>query len=125
MNIKGLNSLAIPVVPRKDEKQIKSDGSTHDRDAQGQYFHQKKEKKKDKMTDEQFDSALALLNKKGFMTEMSWTAKKIENEEIKFAQVTSATGEVIRTISEFDMWDVFSDESSGDSKKGQLLKRTA
>lgn len=123
MNIKGLNSLSIPAVPRQEEKQIKSD-SSHERDAQGQYFHQKN-KKKEKMTEEQFNQALDLLNKKSFMTEMNWTAKKIANSEVKFVQVTSSSGEVIRTISEFDMWDLFSDESSNDSKKGQLLKRTA
>ncbi len=123
MNIKGLNSLNIPAVPRTEEKPIKAD-STTDRDANGQYFYNKN-KQKERMTDEQFDQALELLNKKSFMKEMNWTAKKIVNDETKFAQVTSASGEVIRSISEFDMWDVFSDESSGDNKKGQLLKRTA
>lgn len=124
MNIKGLNPIAVPLVARKDEKQIKSDSSTADRDAQGQYFHQKN-KKKEKMTDEQFDRAMDVLNKKSFMTEMNWTAKKIVTNEIKYAQVVSTSSEVIRTISEFDMWDMFSDESSVDSKKGQLLKKTA
>lgn len=123
MNIKGLNSLNIPAVPRKDERPIKSDES-HDRDANGQYFSNKN-KKKEKMTDEQFDKALDLLNQKSFMKEMNWTAKKIINDDTKFAQVTSPSGEVIRSISEFDMWEIFSDESSAENKKGQLLKRTA
>lgn len=123
MNIKGLNSLNIPAVPTKTEKTIKSD-SAHDRDAQGQYFHQKK-KKKEKMTDEQFDQALVNLNKKSFMLDMNWTAKKVMMEEVKYAEVANPSGEVIRTISEFDMWDLFSDESSVEKNKGQLLKKIA
>jgi hypothetical protein len=122
MNIKGLNSLNIPAVPMKTEKTIKSD-STTDRDANGQYFRQKK--KQEKMTDEQFDQALAILNKKSFMTDMNWTAKKVLKDEIKYAEVTSSSLEVIRTISEFDMWDLFSDEGSVEKNKGQLLKRIA
>ncbi len=124
MNIKGLNSLVAPqVIARKEEKQIKSDES-HDRDAQGQYFYQKN-KKKEKMTEEQFEKALSVLNKKSFMTEMNWTAKKIVISDIQYAQVTTTSGEVIRTIPEFDMWDILSDEGSADNKKGQLLKKTA
>jgi hypothetical protein len=123
MNIKGLNSLNIPAVPMKTEKTIKSD-STTDRDANGQYFNNKK-KKQQAMTEEQFDQALATLNKKSFMTEMNWTAKKVVNNEIKYAEVTNASGEVIRTISEFDMWDLFSDEGSVEKNKGQLLKKIA
>ncbi len=123
MNIKGLNSLNIPAVPTKTEKTIKSDGTT-DRDAQGQYFHNKK-KKQQAMTDEQFEQALANLNKKSFMTEMSWTAKKVMKDDVKYAEVTNASGEVIRTISEFDMWDIFSDEGSVEKNKGQLLKKIA
>ena len=122
MNIRGLNSLAIPAVPATtNSKQIKSD-MTDDRDAAGQYFNQKQKKQ---MTDEQFDKALENLNKKSFMIEMNWTAKKIVNEEIKFAEVTNASGEVIRTISEYDMWDLFSDESTVESNKGNLLKKVA
>lgn len=123
MNIKGLNSLNIPAVPTKTEKAIKSD-STTDRDANGQYFNNKKKKQKP-MTDEEFDRALAALNKKSFMTEMNWTAKKVVKDEIKYAEVTNTSSEVIRTISEFDMWDIFSDEGSVEKNKGQLLKKIA
>lgn len=123
MNIKGLNSLNIPAVPMKTEKTIKSD-STTDRDANGQYFHNKK-KQQQAMTDEQFDQALLNLNKKSFMLDMNWTAKKVVNNEIKYAEVTNTSGEVIRTISEFDMWDLFSDEGSVEKNKGQLLKKIA
>ena len=123
MNIKGLNSLNIPAVPTKTEKTIKSD-STTDRDANGQYFHNKKKQQK-AMTEEQFDQALATLNKKSFMLDMNWTAKKVVNNEIKYAEVSNTSGEVIRTISEFDMWDLFSDEGSVEKNKGQLLKKIA
>lgn len=123
MNIKGLSSIAIPAVPLKTEKTLKSDSAT-DRDANAQYFHNKN-KKKQPMTEDQFDQALAILSKKSFMIEMNWTAKKVVNEEIKHAEVTNTSGEVIRTISEFDMWDLFSDEGSVEKNKGQLLKKIA
>lgn len=123
MNIKGINSLNIPPVALKTDKPIKSD-SSDDRDAQGQYFNQKN-KKKEKMTDDQFELALQTLNKKSFMVEMNWTAKKVMNNEIKYAEVSNASGEVIRTIPEFDMWDLFSDEGSVEKNKGQLLKKVA
>jgi hypothetical protein len=122
MNIRGLNNILIPAVPANtNNKQIKSD-VTDDRDAAGQYFNQKQKKP---MTDEEFNKALENLNKKSFMIEMNWTAKKIVNEEIKFAQVTDASGEVIRTISEYDMWELFSDESTVENNKGNLLKKVA
>ncbi|MBC7754923.1 MAG: hypothetical protein H7Z71_11845 [Moraxellaceae bacterium] len=123
MNIKGLNSISIPAVPLKTEKTLKSD-STTDRDANAQYFHNKN-KKKQAMTEEQFEQALKTLSKKSFMLEMNWTAKKVVIEEIKYAEVTNTSDEVIRTISEFDMWDLFSDEGSVEKNKGQLLKKIA
>jgi hypothetical protein len=124
MNIKGFNSLQIPTVPVSgQERQIKSD-NTHDRDAQGQYFSQR-QKKKVAMSDEQFDEALVKLNQKQFMTEMNWTAKKIVKDEIKFAEVRNQLNEIIRCISEFDLWDVFSDESPVEKNKGRLLKAVA
>lgn len=126
MNIKGLAPTAITMTPQSQvqtERQIKSDGS-HDRDPNGQYFYQKK-KNKNKMTDEQFDKALEILNKKKFMLDMGWTAKKTVVDEIKFAEITDSLNQVIRTISEFDMWEMFSEESPAENGKGQLLKRTA
>lgn len=124
MNIKGLHSiLNTTVATVKSDRQIKSD-SSHDRDAAGQYFHQKN-KKKEKMTDEQFDQALKNLNQKSFMKEMNWTAKKIILNEIKFAEIKDASEQIIRTISEFDMWELFTGEGSVNEGKGQLLRRTA
>lgn len=123
MNIKSLSPIAVTMTPQTQaERQIKSD-SSHDREPNGQYYFA--QKKKNKMTDEQFDKALDLLNKKKFMLEMNWTAKKVIVDEIKFAEIRDALNQVIRTISEFDMWDMFSEESPVENAKGQLLKRTA
>lgn len=123
MNIKGLSPISVTMTPQtQTERQIKSDGS-HDRDPSGQYYFS--QKKKNKMTDEQFDKALDLLNKKKFMIDMNWTAKKTLVNEIKFAEIRDSLNQVIRTISEFDMWDMFSEESPVENAKGQLLKRTA
>lgn len=125
MNIKGLTSLQLPVVPTvSSDKQIKSD-NTQDRDAQGQYFQQKQHKKKEPMSEDQFDAAILKLNKKSFMIEMNWTAKKIVKDEVKFAEVRNQLNDVIKCISEYDMWDVFSEESLVEKNKGNLLKRIA
>ncbi len=124
MNIKGFSTLQIQTpVSAVTDKQIKSD-QTHDRDAQGQYFSQK-QKKNQAMSDEQFDLALKKLNQKTFMIEMNWTANKIIRNEIKYAEVRNQSNDIIRCISEYDMWELFSDESPVEKSKGQLLKTVA
>lgn len=129
MNIKGLinpNIISNGVKPtegiQKKERPIKSDNA-EERDANGQemYF---KNRKKQRMTREQFLRALALLNKKSFMLEMKWRAFEVIENDFFFAEVKSEDGTVIRRMSEFDMWELF-DEPSVEENKGQLLKKTA
>ncbi len=129
MNIKGLinpNLITGGIKPtdgvQKTERSIKSD-NTQERDANGQelYF---KNKKKQRMTAEQFKRALAILNQKPFMIEMKWQAFEVIENEFFFAEVKSADGVVIRRMSEFDMWELF-EEKSVDETKGQLLRKTA
>lgn len=129
MNIKGLmnsNFISNGVKPsegvQKNERVIKSENA-HDRDGNGQelYF---KNKKKQRMTKEQFDRALILLNKKHFMLEMKWCAFAVNDNDFFYAEVKSEDGTVIRRMSEFDMWELFEDKPA-DETKGQLLKKTA
>jgi hypothetical protein len=105
----------------KVDRQIKTD-STADRDANGQQAYQR-EKRKDKMTEEQFDQALALLREKSFVKEMSWVVLATMENELKYAWVQDSNGQTIRKISEYDLWDIF-DETPAETK-GQLLKKTA
>ena len=129
MNIKGLinpNLISSELKPsqgvQKNERVIKSD-NTNERDANGQEFYSKN-KKKQRMTKEQFDRALSILNQKPFMVEMKWYAVEVIENNFYFADVKSVDGTVIRRMSEFDMWEMF-EEKSVDENKGQLLKKSA
>ncbi len=129
MNIKGLmnpNLISGGIKPsdtvQKTERNIKSE-NTQDRDANGQEMYSKN-KKKQRMTAEQFGRALALLNQKPFMIEMKWQAFEVMQNDFFYAEVRSADGVVIRRMSEFDMWELFEDKSA-DEHKGQLLSKTA
>lgn len=129
MNIKNLTGTnqILSGVNSKDssrpiEKSIKADES-HDRDANGQALFQR-QVKKEKMTREQAEKAIQLLNEKPFMKEMSWVATLIEEDSYYFAEVKNPTGELIRRISEMGLWELF-DVTTSDPHKGNLLKRVA
>lgn len=126
MNIKNLNGLNLIATPvgqvGKVERQIKSE-SSQERDAAGQYFKQKKQSK-EKMTDEQFEKALAILKEKSFVKDMNWQVSKFEENGYRYAWVQDLEGISIRKISEHDLWEVF-EEPDVEATKGQLLKKTA
>lgn len=129
MNIKNLTgtSQILSGVNSKDsakpvEKSIKADQS-NDRDANGQALFQR-QVKKEKMTREQAEKAVHLLNEKPFMRDMAWIATLIEENEYYFAEVKNLAGELIRRISEAGLWEVL-DQTSSDPHKGNLLKRVA
>lgn len=126
MNIKNLIGNSAPITPAqsvaKVDRQIKTD-NTADRDANGQQFYQR-EKKKEKMTQEQFDKAIAMLKEKHFIKDMHWSVMPVNEGAIKYAWVQDQAGNTIRKIIEFDLWEVF-DEISTEETKGQLLKKTA
>lgn len=126
MNIKNLignlSQVTAPTATAKADRPIKTD-NTSDRDGNGQQFYQK-DRKKEKMTDEQFHKAVALLREKNFVKEMRWTVLASEENGLKYAWVQDNEGHTIRKISEFDLWEVFED-SKTEETKGQLLKKTA
>ena len=129
MNVKNLagnaiiNSLPATKGANASEKTIKSE-MTHDRDANGQAMYQKN-KKKEKMTREQAEKAIATLNEKTFMTDMKWAAVLVDDDGFYYAEVKDQEENVIRKIAEFDLWDVFDLPTAENSQKGNLLKRTA
>ncbi|MCC2678740.1 MAG: hypothetical protein K0R29_1316 [Pseudobdellovibrio sp.] len=126
MNIKNLigntNAVSSPAPAAKTDRAIKTD-NTQDRDANGQQFYHK-ERKKEKMTDEQFEKAVAILREKHFIKDMHWLVLTTEENGVKYACVQDASGNSIRKIVEFDLWEVFDDVKSEETK-GQLLKKTA
>ena len=126
MNIKNLLGNSVPISPvnsvNKADKPIKMD-NTQDRDANGQQFYQK-ERRKEKMTDEQFEKAIAILREKHFIKDMNWLVLATQENDIKVAWVQDSSGQTIRKIAEYDLWEVFDDVKSEETK-GQLLKKTA
>jgi hypothetical protein len=126
MNIKNLIGNSAPIAPTnsgaKVDRQIKTD-NTADRDANGQQFYQK-QNKKEKMTQEQFEKAIAKLREKNFVKEMNWVVLAVSEAGLKYALVQDPSGQSIRKIIEFDLWEIFDDFKSEETK-GQLLKKTA
>ncbi len=77
------------------------------------------------MTPEQFQRAIAILNEKSWLQEMSWKAFETAEDDLLFAEVRDVNNAIIRRISEYDMWELFEEIRPGEEKKGQLLKKTA
>ncbi len=126
MNIKNLIGNAAPVAPAKEasrvERQIKTE-NTNDRDPNGQQYQQQ-QRQKERMTQEQFEKAVALLREKHFIKDMNWHVTATEENGLKFAWVQDLKGQTIRKISELDLWEMFDDVTHTETK-GQLLKKTA
>ena len=126
MNIKnllGLNTAVTPVARSATaDRPIKSQAS-QERDANGQEFYSKQQKK-EKMTAEQFKKALELLKQKPFIKELNWVVIAHLEDGFQFAWVQDQSGNSIRKIAEYDLWEIF-DSTAQIPNKGQLLKKTA
>ena len=126
MNIKnllGLNTAVTPVTRSATaDRPIKSQAS-QERDANGQEFYSKQQKK-EKMTAEQFKKALELLKQKPFIKELNWVVIAHLEDGFQFAWVQDQSGNSIRKIAEYDLWEIF-DSTAQIPNKGQLLKKTA
>jgi len=130
MNIKNLINANIPVggissTSAASNKTIKSE-ITHDRDGHGQEAYQQ-QKKKPKMSREEAEIAIGRLNAKHFMSDMKWTAVLLEEDGFFYAIVEDSQKNIIRKMSEFDLWDALDASflQDADTSKGNLLKRTA
>ena len=126
MNIKnllGLNTAVTPVTRSATaDRPIKSEAS-QERDANGQEFYSRQQKK-EKMTAEQFKKALELLKQKAFIKELNWVVIAHLEDGFQFAWVQDQSGNSIRKIAEYDLWEIF-DTTAQVPNKGQLLKKTA
>lgn len=130
MNIRGLapttaidnNKGAVERIA-ETSMQLKPD-VTSDRDANGQQFYQKQQKRKEPMTEEAFESAMKALREKDFVKEMNWVIVALEEGGLKYALVQDQAGKLIRKISEFDLWEVF-DGAQTEPQRGNLLNKAA
>lgn len=123
MDIKNVNNIQSIDLIRSRQSEIKSD-NTQEREANGQSLYQRQKQKK-KMTPEQFKEALAKLNAKDFMKEMNWVAHASVKADVQYAEVKDAKGVIIRTISEFDLWELITDTNADIQNKGHLLNKVA
>lgn len=125
MNIKGLipNILGTNEVRHVENigKTIKSD-EAHDRDANGQEsYSQNNSDQQGSMSDEQIAASIEHLKSLPAIKEHKWTVHLELLEEGRFVFVKDNLGNVIRRIPERDLWSL----PTGDSPRGQLLKRSA
>lgn len=125
MNIKGLipNILPSAVKPiDRTGRAIQSD-LTHDRDGNGQEsYSQQKQDEKPPMTEEQLEKAMEHLRALPSFKEHRWTVElDLSDNGARFVLVKDNLGTLIRRIPELELWTL----PSGDSPRGQLLKRSA
>lgn len=129
MNLKNLTGAAnintLPATPKVSsvDKSLQLE-TTQDRDPQSQGYQQQN-KKKEKMSREQAEKSVVLLNAKSFMSDMKWTAYLVEEDGYFFAEVKDQDENLIRRLSEYDLWEVFESPTQASTAKGNLLKRTA
>ena len=127
MNIKnftGVNAVTTPVAQvGKVDRQIKSESSNQDRDANGQQLCDQR-RKKEKMSAEQFEKAIALLKEKKYIKDMNWQVFAESENGVRYAWIKDSQDQTIRKIIEYDLWELF-DDPHIESTKGQLLKKTA
>lgn len=125
MNIKGLLGTAVTPQVRptdKVDRSIKQD-SSHERDANGQQAWSDGERRHGPMSDEQLQKALEHLRQLAAVRENKWTVElQVVEEQKKFVLIKDNLGNLIRRISESELWTLPLDE---EAPKGNLLKRSA
>ena len=87
-------------------KPIKSSESSPEKDANGQEFYSKQQRKKERMSDEQFEKAIGILREKKFMKDMNWLVEIFSDNGFRYAWVKDHEGVTIRKIAEFDVGNV-------------------
>ena len=126
MDIKNALNAILPLNLRaKDrvEKAIKSESAT-DRDANGQqaYNQQNEQDNHGPMTDEQFAKALEHLKNLAVVKDNNLSVVPTVVDGKKFVLIKEPDGKVVRKIAENELWSL---QVVRESKKGQLLRRTA
>jgi|GEM_PF-3496964 len=125
MNVKGVFGAIIPTQVRpveRVERGIKSDNSSSDRDANGQYSQDSGQKKHGRMNDEQKKKALEHLRQLAVVKDNNLTVTWTEHEGLGLVLIQDPTGKTVRRIPEEELWDL---QSVKDNEKGQLLRKSA
>ncbi len=103
------------------EKAIKSD-STTDRDANGQQAGGGEEQRREPMSDEQFEKALAHLRGLPVVKDHNLEVDVQNQNEKRFILLKEPTGKVVRRIPEAELWSLLRVKPN---EKGQILRKSA
>lgn len=125
MDIKNVLNSVLPINLRAKERvdqSIKA-GTTTDRDANGQQAGKEKEQH-EPMTEEQLKKAMELLKTFPAVKEHNLSVELVESGNKKFILLKEPNGKIIRRIPEEELWTLQGMKDS-ESKKGQLLRKTA
>jgi hypothetical protein len=121
----AVNSL-LPIQTRVKsgvDRTIKTENAT-ERDGNGQQQYQSPEKKKEPMTDEEFEQATALLKTFGAITEHKLIVEVVQEAHRRWILIKEADGTVLRRVQEDELESLMMSHGT-DPKKGQLISKTA
>jgi hypothetical protein len=121
----AVNSL-IPLQTRVKsgvDKAIKTENTT-ERDGNGQQQYQSPDKKKEPMTEEEFEQATALLKTFGAITEHKLIVEVVREANRRWVLIKESDGTVLRRVQEEELANLMMSHGT-DPKKGQLISKTA
>ncbi len=123
MNIKSITTPVRPVdiKPANQARETKTEGS-HERDAQAFYGNPNQEQKKRKLTDDEINEVIEHLKGLPFAKDNNWTIRADKTGNMTVVYVTDSEGKIIRRIPEQDLWGLWMQKSS-DQTKGNLLNK--
>lgn len=127
MDIKNVLKAVMPIATteKKVESAIKT-GSTTDRDANGQQqYPDGQSPQQQEMTEEQFAAALKSLQNSAAVKDNNLLLEVQNHEGKRFVILKEVNGRVLRRIPEQELWTLQASQQGKDSKKGQLLRKTA
>ncbi len=122
MNIKSIlsNTAAVERTQTTETaKEVKSENSSKDRDADGRRQHEE-EPSKEHLTEEELQIAIKALEGLDGVKKNNLTVELVQSGEIRVAVVKDILGNVIRRIPERDLWTLTQDSSV---KTGQLYNK--
>lgn len=125
MNIKGLT---YPISPIDTEisvkptgRSVKSEGSSPDRDPNGQRQREDFQNTKEFLNDEEMEKALTTLRSLPGVKENNLKVELVVKEVFRYVLITDPQGKTIRRIPERELWPLIQEKEGG---RGHLLDRT-
>lgn len=127
MDIKNILKSVMPIATptKKADASIKTE-STTDRDANGQQqYPDGQPPEQHEMTEEQFSKALKSLRESPAVKDNNLLLEVHISEGKRFVLLKEVNGRVLRRIPDQELWTLQASQQGKDSKKGQLLRKTA